>query len=74
MGNCPVKTCNQMTALTTHHILPKRFFGKTPFVVRLCQRCHTELERKIPNKQQLTPHQYFAIAHNFVMATKKTIF
>ena len=61
--NCP--KCNELAPLTNHHYLPVRFFGKNPFYIKLCWKCHEEIEKLIPERR-LPACDYFEIAYCFI--------
>jgi len=62
-----------MTHLTSHHILPKRWFGRNDLIFRCCRDCHTEIEAQIidaeiSNKgKQLPEMQYIKILVRYVL-------
>lgn len=63
---CPV--CGKKKRLTTHHILPRRFFGREPYIYRLCRECHDELELKwIPTCPILEPSMYWDLLEQFLI-------
>jgi hypothetical protein len=51
---------------TTHHILPQRFFKGHGATMLLCDTCHTELEKLIPQTPKLTRSKYWKIAWDFI--------
>lgn len=66
-GRCPA--CQQRGALTKHHILPIRFYGKgshNEHIVLLCRECHNELELRIPLQTMLPDWRYFVIVALFI--------
>lgn len=58
---------------TSHHVLPKRFFGRHKFVLELCRNCHTNLEAllieaEFANKGEKLPEmQYIKITLIFII-------
>jgi len=68
---CP--KCLSITQGTKHHIYPKRFFGNgknadndnTPLLY-LCRKCHSNLERLIPQHYELDKEDYLQIAREFL--------
>jgi hypothetical protein len=63
---CP--KCLEITQGTKHHIFPKRFFGNgdsTPLLY-LCRHCHSELEKIIPQFQQLEKEDYLQLTREFL--------
>jgi len=65
-GMCPA--CLEMSYLTKHHLLPKRFFRKQkkPATLFLCRDCHNLLESKIPYGEKLYKNDYLEIARKFL--------
>lgn len=53
---------------TNHHILPQRLFGKNNKygLLEICQNCHCDLEREIPERVLLSPSEYVAIVNSFL--------
>jgi hypothetical protein len=39
-------------AKSKHHVLPRRFYGKTDHTIELCRQCHDKLEKMIPFELQ----------------------
>jgi len=62
--------------MTTHHILPKRFFKSKPakqFTFELCRDCHNEVEKRIIElgDQQLHEMRYIKVLIKFITDTAK---
>ena len=53
--------CGELKIITTHHILPKRFFGANEATLRICRDCHDEIEEILPRNRELTKAEYFEI-------------
>jgi len=70
----PCSKCHTQEVLQKHHILPKRFYGDNPFYILLCDDCHKEVEKLIPETKQLTPAKYFKIIYNFINEDWKKTF
>ena len=68
LERCPI--CNREYSVnnprTEHHILPKRFFGKTSDVYHLCRKCHDKLEMFIPFEPMLEPYEYWQLLTDFI--------
>jgi len=66
-GICP--KCNEFTALTKHHIKPKRFFGKRNNTdwIYICRDCHDDLEKLIPLKELQPVEFYYNVVELFLM-------
>ena len=62
-GRCP--KCGEVELLTRHHFLPRRYFGENPFIIKICQKCHDEVELLIP-EYRLSACDYFEIAYCFI--------
>jgi ribosomal protein S27AE len=66
-GNlAPCPRCGELRVLNKHHYLPQRFYGKNPFYIRICDECHEEVEKLIPEERKLSAVEYFEIAYCFV--------
>jgi len=63
-GLCPA--CKESNVLNRHHYLPQRFFGPNPFYIRICDTCHEEIEKLIPETRRLPACDYFEIAYCFI--------
>jgi len=63
-GQCPA--CKECDVLNKHHWLPQRFFGDNPFFIRICDKCHEEVEKQIPETRRLPATEYFEIAYCFI--------
>ena len=50
-GKCPI--CEQVGKLTTHHVLPKRYFNGEGRKIKICWICHTQLELDIPQNEEM---------------------
>ena len=61
----PCPKCGNLEVLTNHHMLPKRFFGENPFIIKLCRKCHEAVEKLIP-EHRLPACDYFEIAYCFI--------
>lgn len=66
---CP--KCNKRTRPTTHHILPKRWFGteNNNETIELCRKCHSALEVIIHRSESgwsLAPQRYRQILYDFL--------
>lgn len=63
---CP--KCCTLQLGTRHHVYPRRFFGESDDapIFWLCRRCHNQLERLIPEKQELQPEDYVEILRQFL--------
>ena len=57
---CP--KCMELRVMTTHHVFPKRHFGKKDKEYRLdiCRNCHDEIERILPFRE-LRKEEYLEI-------------
>jgi len=71
---CP--TCGRKLNLTSHHVLPKRFFknkSAREFRFELCRDCHTELERDISllGDEKVAPIRYIRKLIYFVFRKKQ---
>lgn len=67
-GRCPA--CQTVGALTRHHILPQRMFGRgkhNEHIVLLCRPCHDKLERDIPPETVMPVYFYFAVVARFIL-------
>ena len=69
LGLCP--KCLEITELTKHHILPKRYFKKKNdyMVLHICRKCHDILEIIIKKKEkynELSKEEYIGIAQQFI--------
>ncbi len=62
-GLCPA--CKEYGVLNRHHFLVQRFYGKNPFYIRICNSCHEEVEKLIPERR-LPACDYFEIAYCFI--------
>lgn len=62
----PCPKCGNLAPLHKHHYLPQRFYGKNPFYIEICDDCHEEVEKLIPETKQLTPAKYFKILYDFI--------
>ena len=60
-GNHCLRCCNFTIDITTHHVLPQRFFQGAGPKIPLCERCHRELEGLLPQYPRLEKFEYFAI-------------
>ena len=58
---CP--GCDEMRPATHHHYLPRRFWGRNSnnYVLPICAACHRDLERYIPQHEQMPKAFYHAI-------------
>lgn len=58
VGFCP--KCLLIKTLTEHHVYPKRFFGKknNKSKLLLCEECHREIEKILPEHFKLTKLDY----------------
>jgi hypothetical protein len=63
-GICP--KCGAKCNLTTHHILPKRFWHGSGNTLLICRDCHDKLETHIPWKPRLTKEEYLRIVNDFL--------
>lgn len=61
----PCPKCRELKVLHRHHFLPQRFYGKNPFYIRLCDKCHEEVEKLIP-EERLPAVEYFEIIYCFI--------
>jgi hypothetical protein len=68
----PCARCNATQYLSWHHIYPQRFFKRNvrlmQYKISLCRDCHNDIEKHIPERRPLSPHQYVHIAHTFLKA------
>ncbi len=63
-GLCP--HCLSIGRLTKHHIYPKRHYNKKNApVLWLCEDCHKEIEKIIPNKKT-KKHELLALTIKFL--------
>lgn len=60
-GQCP--KCKELTHRTTHHILPKRFFGGRGPIEFICRSCHDNLELLIPQNEQM-PEEFYRLIYD----------
>jgi len=60
--------CLEYRFITRHHIFPKRFFKKTKKapILMLCQKCHQEIEDRIPRHIKLSKQDYIALTIKFL--------
>ena len=49
VGVCP--KCKKDRHLTRHHVKPKRYFKRSG-TIKICRRCHDELESLIPYERK----------------------
>ena len=73
-GFCP--KCEKTDVnLTKHHILPQCFFGKEGDLIRLCRKCHDDLEIIIQQaegktskkrRRQMPENRYYTILYEFL--------
>lgn len=63
---CP--KCLTLQLATRHHIYPRRFFGDSENapILFLCDKCHKQLEIRIPQYHELDPEDYLQIAREFI--------
>lgn len=72
MGNlfiCP--KCSEVKKSTRHHIYPRRWFGGSNHIYKICEKCHSNLERVIfqeeeGGKIQLPKRRYLQILYEFI--------
>jgi len=58
-GICP--KCFNVKALERHHVWPLRFYKANGCILHLCQECHWEIEKLLPQRIQLSKEQYLKI-------------
>jgi 5-methylcytosine-specific restriction endonuclease McrA len=51
---------------TLHHVIPLRFRTGDDIKISICRKCHDELEKRIPTKQQMPRSFYFLVVNNFL--------
>jgi len=62
---CP--KCAKVKSMTSHHIFPERFYGKSKENrVELCRECHDQLERFIPIHEKQSDEFYVMIVRFFL--------
>jgi len=61
---CP--KCKNLEVLEKHHYCPQRFYGRNPFYIKLCRKCHEEVEKLIPETRRLPAVEYFEIIYCFI--------
>jgi hypothetical protein len=61
---CP--KCLLILPGTKHHLFPKRFFGSEGPLLYLCRNCHSDLEKIIPQFQELEKDDYLQITREFL--------
>lgn len=66
-SHCPKCDCPfGQVQHTFHHVLPRRFFPGSDIKISICRKCHDELEKRIPTKQQMPRSFYFLVVNNFL--------
>lgn len=64
---------NNHKRLTTHHIWPQRHYKGDGPTEYLCQDCHTEADKLIPQFPIFTPEKYQKLFDNFIEYKKRGI-
>ena len=56
---------------TRHHIYPRRWFGKWGPTIDLCQKCHQEIETRIPRLVRKSKEWYDRVLESFLRETRR---
>lgn len=64
IGECPA--CKKYGPLTNHHVMPRRFYGGSGPLVRLCRDCHWGLEAYIPIQHKMPDDFYPMVVEWFI--------
>ena len=66
-GYCFCLKCDGATILTNHHVYPKRFFrGEKNLKIRVCRKCHDEIDGLLPRNEKLSKAEYLEITMNWL--------
>ena len=67
-GHCPhcKNRYSDDRRCTVHHVMPLRFYHNSFICINLCEKCHQELERMIPEKKLMHLNFYFDVVNRFL--------